>query len=126
MADVAYSYPIEGPVMSGKYGGFPRCIFFFAYYHDHASNTHSNGLVERQASLIKEGFKCAREQGDVILARNLVPSIATGIPPMMAMCGRSDLFTPMGRTPQFDEHHEPINIRETAMIESQRNATNLS
>ena len=121
--------------MSGKYGRVSQLRLLF-HITTPARATHSNGLVERQVSLIKEGFKCAREQDDVstdemtmgrvILARNLVPSIATGIPPMMAMCGRSDLFTPMGRTPQFDEHHEPINIRETAMIESQRNATNLS
>ena len=97
--------------------------------------SHSNGLVERQVSLIKEGFKCARERDTsssnaklverVVLARNLVPSIATNIPPMMAMCGRSDLFTSMEQTPQFDASETPHNHRESEMIAAQRNITEL-
>ena len=42
---------------------------------------------------------------------------------MMAMCDRSDLFTSMEQTPQFDASDTPRNRRESEMMAAQRNIT---
>ena len=71
--------------------------------------SHSNGMVERQIGLIKEGIRSCREMTQmwtaekiiqhVVLARNIVPLLSTGISPLAAMSGRNDLLAALDDTP---------------------------
>ena len=77
----------------------------------HAS--FSNGLIERQVALVKYGFKCAylqsngqgaaRVMDQAVLARNLIPSMSTGITPLMAMTGREDIFAGFEKATEFQD-----------------------
>ena len=103
----------KGPVYTGAV--FEN--FRSAWSIKHATcSTHAsfpNGLIERQVDLAKYGFRCAYSQSEgqgaakvmdqVALARNLIPSLSTGITPLMAMTGRGDIFAGFERAAEFQD-----------------------
>ena len=92
----------KGPGFVGPQWGEFRQAYQIAHIGVPTLAAHSNGLVERKIGLLKEGYRVCKERypnwGDadilrhVAVARNLMPLLSTGVPPMTAMTGRCDLL----------------------------------
>ena len=103
----------RGPGFVGKIWQEFSDTYSFLHICVPKSAPHSNGLIERQVGLLKEGFKCARERNStmtgpqlmemVTTTRNLIPSIGTGVAPLTAICGRSDIFTALEEMPALSD-----------------------
>ena len=97
--------------------------------------SHSNGLVERQVSMVKEGYRICRQSHQgwsdteimrvVLLARNVVPAYSSGIAPITAMTGRNDLVAALEESPLASLQQEPLPFRESYLENMNRNMLNI-
>ena len=95
----------------------------------------ANGLIGRQVDLTKYGYKCGSVQEPnttphqmvdrAVLARNLIPSLSAGTAPLMAMTGRGDAFSALGRTPAYDDLNVDDGNQSGAESASHRNIRNI-
>ena len=109
--------PDKGPGYTGKYMEAFCESWSILHVTVPTSASNSNGLIERNVSLLKEVIKSARVKDtnstdetlleEVVMARNLVPTLATGIFPMTAMCGRADVFAGLGKRLNWTRFRRP-------------------
>ena len=77
----------------------------------------SNGIAEKHIDLVKCGMEKARRMypslseneavGKVVLAKNMVPCLGSGLAPMAALFGRNNLISPLQTFPQNEANCIP-------------------
>ena len=97
--------------------------------------SHSNGLVERQVAMVKEGYKICRQSHQgwtdeeimrvVLLERNAVPAYSSGISPITAATGRNDLVAALEESQLTSLQHEPATSRDAYLENVNRNMPNI-
>ena len=98
----------KGPGFVGPQWGEFCNIYGVAHIGVAAVASHSNGMVGRQVGILKEGYRVCKEihplrnGGKVLrrvrLARNIAPQLTSGVSPLDAMTGRSDLLAALDDT----------------------------
>ena len=100
------------------------------------SSSFSNGLIERQVGLSKHGFGRSKSRSPelpdaltverVAMARNLIPSLNSGVAPLSAMAGRSDILASLEQAPQRPMVGERQNFLDDVETSVQRNIHELT
>ena len=120
----------KGPRYTGKaMGEFPEA---WSAMHITApvGAPFPNGIIERQVGLVKQACRSARSSDltdsdarimeHVTMGKNLVPSLTTGIPPIMAMSGRADMISSLEDCPEIPELSLVTSDKDSALTTQQR------
>ena len=121
----------KGPGYVGPQWGEHCQMYSLVHIGVPTLSSHSNGIVERQIGLAKEGYRMCKglypDWSDVriiqhvVCARNIVPVLSPGVAPLSAMTGRNDVLASLEECPALAVEGINSTSTEYALSNAQGN-----